>query len=259
MGETSKRTDQPNQPERITVRDLSRVPRGLFALAGMSGLIAGGFAVFDTGNQAGSVALLAVGSVASLLAVVGKVPLKWIIGGNEFDLSETAAQEAADAVASQLTPAQTAELLGRLASIDAGRPSQMTLAMADYVSFEQYAITRVAAAASEGGWTFASTAQDAPFDGYVAIGAGVQVPIKLKLIRGEQSSRRLRDLVGHVRELSVNDLVMVLSGMKVDRQTVEDRLISGNGPRVHVVYLEDPQFNRNLVAAVERAIPRNVR
>ena len=90
MGETSKRTDQPNQPERITVRDLSRVPRGLFALAGMSGLIAGGFAVFETGNQAGSVALLAVGSVASLLAVVGKVPLKWIIGGNEFDMSETA-------------------------------------------------------------------------------------------------------------------------------------------------------------------------
>jgi len=51
VGETSKRTDQPNQPERITVRDLSRVPRGLFALAGMSGLIAGGFAVSDMSNS----------------------------------------------------------------------------------------------------------------------------------------------------------------------------------------------------------------
>ena len=103
------------------------------------------------------------------------MPLKWIIGGNEFDMSETAAQEAADAVASQLTPAQTAELLGKLATIDAGRPSQMTLAMADYVSFEQYAITRVAAAASEVGWTFASWEYDFGVDNRAAFQQAYQV------------------------------------------------------------------------------------
>ena len=250
MSETATRLEQP---ERVTVRSLGPWQRALFAVAGFSGLIAGGFAVFHTGNQAGSVALLAVGSVAALLAIVGKVPLKWVIGGNEFDMSEAAAQEAADVVASQLTPTQTAELLGRLATSDGVRSSQMTLAVADHVAFEQSALARVAAASIAAGWRFVEPSNDHdPFDCYVQMPNGV-VPIVLKLVRNEQSWRRLKELRKRFRDRYTSDVVVILGGMRIDRQVVEDRLNEGAGPPVHLVYLEDPNFDSELVDAVRRA------
>ena len=253
MSETGTRLEQP---ERISVRNLGPWQRSLFAVAGFCGLIAGGFAVFRTGNQAGSVALLAVGSVASLLAVVGKVPLKWVIGGNEFDMSETAARDAAEVVASQLTPSQTAELLGRLATSDGGRPSQMTLAMADHVTYEQSALARVAAASLAAGWRFVAAANDAPFDGYVETTQGMVVPIELKLVRSEHAWRRLRELLQRLRDQNASDVVLILGGMRIDRQSVQDRLDASAGPPVHLVYFEDPNFDREFVGAVERATAR---
>ena len=103
------------------------------------------------------------------------------------------------------------------------------------------------------GWGFVAATNDAPFDGYVETGDGLRVPIELKLIRGEQAWRRLRELLRRMRDLNARNVVVVLGGMRIDRQTVETRLNASDGPSVHLVYFEDPNFDRELVNAVERA------
>jgi len=80
----------------------------------MSGLLAGGVAVFETANQAGTVGLLTVGGLSGLIALVGKVPLRWVVGGAEVDMTYDETVDTADALADMLTPEQLDELSRRL-------------------------------------------------------------------------------------------------------------------------------------------------
>ena len=181
-GQETRSTDST---ERITVRDLRGGVRGLVAFAGAGGLVGGTVAVFVSGNQAGTVALLGVGGIASLLAVVGKMPLRWVIGGHEFDMSEAAAQELVEAVASQLDPAGTAEVAGQLARTEAGGRSPVASAMFEYVAVEQALINRVMRAIEPTGWTYsqAIAAEDRGYDGFVVTHDGDRIPIEYKLVR----------------------------------------------------------------------------
>lgn len=242
---------------RITVRELKRGQRGLFSLAGVAGLLTGGVAVFESGNQAGTVALLAVGSVASLLAVVGKVPLRWVIGGHEFDMSEDAAQEAADVVTSQLKPAETAELAGRLVQLDSGRRNAMTNAILDHVSFEQAAIGRVMQAIAPKGWAYGSNipVDDRGIDGVILGPNGVSVPVEYKFVRSKSgllnTIKRARDLQGRV---TYGDLVVIVGGTPVNYPEMTTRLAELDSPRIHLVEVDDPEFEKTLVEAIEDSL-----
>lgn len=251
MTETTKAATPTATDDRITVRDLERGQRGLFALVGMGGLLAGGVAVFESGNQAGTVALLAVGSVASLLSVVGKIPLRWVIGGNEFDLSERAAIEVAEEVASRLTPPETAELAGRLTHLDAGRRSSMTTAMVDYVAFEQTAIARVMQALATTDYAYTSGTVDRGFDGMV-VGPKGALPVEYKFGRSpgslERVVRRFRNSQG---SSSYSDVLLIVGGAQINYPRLTTELSGLSSPRVHLIELDDPEFEKTLRAIIE--------
>lgn len=244
------------EAHRVTVRELSGAQRGLFALVGVAGLLGGGVAVFESGNQAGTVALLAVGSIASLLTVVGKMPLRWVIGGHEFDMSEAAAIEAVEVVASQLKPAETAELAGRLAQLEPGRRSSMTNAMLDYVGFEQAAIGRVMQAIAPKGWTYGSASHlaDRGIDGVILGPGNVFVPVEYKFGRSPSS---LRNAIKRFQEsqgqTSYSDVILIAGGAPLNFPRLTTELAGLTAPRVHLVEADDPEFDVTLVAALERA------
>lgn len=250
--EVPDRLTNPNQ--RVTVRDLDRWVRGLFSLAGSGGLIGGAVAVFRSDNQAGTVALLVIGAIASLLAVVGKVPLRWVIGGNEFDMSEAIAQDIADAIASQVDPAGTAQIVGALAASESGLRSPVANAMSEYVAFEQSAIDRVMRAVEPKGWFYmpATTAQDRQFDGFVVTEDGRRIPVEYKLVRSAHAVRRLLHVVrDRGNENDRTAFVLVASGPEV-RSLVTLANRADLAPLgVQLVDANDPHFPRRFRVACE--------
>lgn len=246
--------------ERITVRDLRGGVRRLFALAGMGGLIGGAVAVFVSRNQAGTVALLAVGGIASLLAVVGKVPLRWVIGGHEFDMSEAAAQDVADAVASQLDPTGTAELAGRLAGTEAGGRSPVASAMFEYVAFEQATIGRVMQVIAPMGWSYAhiTAPEDRRYDGFVVTQDGYRIPIEYKLVRSTAALNRLRAMIkDRLAADAFEAMVLVVSAAPQvpDVSTLGQReMLAPRG--VQLVDANAPEFERRFVAACDDVVAK---
>lgn len=218
----------------------------------MAGLFVGGVAVFTSGNQAGTVALLAVGSVASLLAVVGKVPLRWVIGGHEIDMSEEAAQDAAEAVASRLSPSETAELAGRLAQLDNAALSPMATAMQAYVGFEQLAIGKILQAiASNPGWTYEPSQPGGAFDAFVVDAHDHRVPVEYKMLRSPAALRKVLDTLP--TSSAFPDVVLVLSGQPIKSASFEGLIAGKHAPRVLPVFIDDPGFDLAIVAALEAA------
>lgn len=257
MTGSSRASAATGSDDRVTVRDLAGVPRAAFVLVGLAALTAGGFAVFKSSNQAGTVALIAVGAIASLLAVAGKLPLRWVIGGHEFDMSHRAARAAAEVVASHLPPSETAELAGQLASVEGGRFSLMTGAMLDHVNFERSAISRVAAVVQEQGWSYVDgSASDRGTDGFVETPDGRRVPVEYKLMRNrEQLGRRIRELRQRYRASGIGNAVIVVSGPPLTPDSrLAQTLQSYDSPRLCFVFLDDPEFEHNLAAAVEAAL-----
>ncbi|KAA1416801.1 hypothetical protein F0U44_16560 [Nocardioides humilatus] len=94
--------------KRRTAVDLGRGRRALCAVVGLGALGAGVVAVFETTNQGGTVALVTVGALASILALVGKVPLRWVVAGHEVDMTEEehVIERTVDAFASEMSPLQ---------------------------------------------------------------------------------------------------------------------------------------------------------
>lgn len=243
---------------RVTVHDLRGGVRGLCALVGMGGLISGTTAVFESDNQAGTVALLAVGGIASLLAVVGKVPLRWVIGGSEFDMSEAAAQDIADAVASQLDPAGTAEVAGRLADSEAGARSPVSNAMHEYVVFEQAAIGRVMQAIAPRRWSYAHVTrpEDRKFDGFVVMRDGVQVPVEYKLVRSVAARRRFLALMAQTfgSAAPTAKVVVVSTAPTVPNVVTLGQRAELAPLGVHLVDADASDFERRFIAACEDAL-----
>ncbi|GAA0202739.1 hypothetical protein GCM10008944_20500 [Cytobacillus oceanisediminis] len=94
-----------------SVRKLNRRDRAVCATVGVLGTGTGAAAVFATSNQAGAVALLVMGGLSSLFALLGLVPLRWSVGSTTFDMSEVV-----DLVGEDLTPEQMAAAAGRVLS-----------------------------------------------------------------------------------------------------------------------------------------------
>ena len=76
--------------------EVKGLARGLCTLVGIGGLGLGTFATFETDNEIGTSALLFVGSIASLIALLGRVP-RIKVGENEIDPSMLASAYAAGA------------------------------------------------------------------------------------------------------------------------------------------------------------------
>lgn len=198
-----------------------------------------------------------MGAIALLIAVVGKLPLKWVIGGHEFDMSHRAARAAAEVMASHLSPSGTAELAGQLANADGGRLSPMTGAMLDYVNFERSATARVIEVVHEHGWSYVdASGSDRGVDGFVETADGRRVLVEYKLVRDRINlSRRVRDLVRRYGTGELGNAVIVISGPPLAPDSkLAQTLRSYESPRFHVIFMEDPEFERNLAAAVREAL-----
>jgi hypothetical protein len=80
-------------------RKLRSVERAATGVVGAVSVVAGGFAVFETENGAGSAALLAVGAFLFVVGVVGELPASFGFGGatvqfgNELDVAAARADE----------------------------------------------------------------------------------------------------------------------------------------------------------------------
>lgn len=258
-GTTLGRGVSNDSTDRVTIRDLNGWVRGLFAFAGSGGLVAGCVAVFESDNQAGTVALIVVGAVASLLAVVGKVPLRWVIGGNEFDMSEAAAQDFADAVASQVDPAGTAQIVEAMAATASGLSSPVAAAMSEYVAFERSAIDRVSRVIETRGWSYvpATGAEDRRYDGFVVADGGRRVPVEYKLLRSSVAWQRwLRSIRFRSDENGEQAMIVVVSGA-YSRNLVSLGNRAELAPRgVQLVNADEPDFARRFLAACEDALAR---
>ncbi|MFE3998075.1 hypothetical protein ACFX43_04650 [Nocardioides sp. YIM B13467] len=243
-----------------TVHELNGVLRGLVLLTGLCGLAAGGMAVFTSNNQAGTVGLLVVGAVAMLLAIVGRVPLRWVIGGNEFDMTKEAeaAEVMTEVVASELSPTATRAVADRLMQSDTTRGTSATYAMLNWVAFETNAIGRVTGAVtSRPRWTF-TVASDQEgdhegLDGTVRDPNGRYVGVEFKLARNQSDFARW---FNRLQPASLaRPIVLVVSSLSslsmASRDYLEHQSQLG---MVEVVGLEDPDFERRFLAACDKLL-----
>lgn len=243
------------RPKAATVHDLTGAVRGLVLLIGLCGLVAGGVAVFSSANQAGTVGLLIVGAVAVLLAIVGRVPLRWVIGGNEFDMTKEAAAVAADAVASQLGPESTAALTAQLLESNATRSSSMTAAMVDRVVFERSASARILTAVTGLGWECQlKRYSDSGVDVIVTNREGRVVEVVFKLIGTTAGFYAFVDSVDSDRHPRIY-VVSSLSSLAVPERTAVRRAGEAG---IHIVPLDAPDFDSRFVAACSAIFANSV-
>lgn len=248
-------TPSPPAPERVTARDLTGRLRGLVATVGILGLSTGGIAVFTSDNQAGTVALLTVGSIASVLATVGRIPLRWVIGGNEIDMSEDAARELVDVITSRLGPDETAEVAGQLSTSGALGLSSVANAMNEYVAFELACVARVHRAVGMRGWSYSpsSGARDRGYDGFVLDQNGRRVAIEYKLVR---STSAMRQMLRRLSDQSRSEpMVLVVSTTPGISNVASLSYRADFAPLgIHIVDATGPDFERRFVAACEDAL-----
>lgn len=239
----------------LAVRPLKGLERGLVTLVGLVGLTLGTLATFRTGNQAGTAALLALGSVAGLVALVGKLPLRWVIGGNTFDMSDEVARMTVDAVISQLDPEQTAELAERLADVDRSQLSPMTGMMQDVVQFERKAIKLIKEAVDANPtWAYepVSSSSDRGVDGFLVVD-GESIPVEYKWIRDSESLGAVLQGIQRHQAAVRSHLIVVFSGRPITTLEFQKRVQMFLEPRVHPVFLEVTDFKSDLEMAVASA------
>lgn len=200
--------------------------------------------------------MLAIGAVALLLAVVGRVPLRWVIGGNEIDMTKDAAvaEVMSDALASAGSPESTRAVANQLANSKATRVSPTTVAMLEWVAFEQSAIARVTAAVtSRPRWTFTSASVDRGVDGTVWLPDGREVGVEFKLARNRSDFSGWFDRLQ--RRESIGPIVLVVSSIgsmsMASRSYLEE--LSGRNA-LEVVGLEDPDFDERFLAACDAVL-----
>lgn len=99
---------------------LSRLQRASSGLGAVAGLGAGGVAVFETNNEAGSVALLAVGVLFSFVALAGLLPTRLKLGDNEIEWQQLA--EALSDVVDETPPESRPALLKSIADLSIAAP-----------------------------------------------------------------------------------------------------------------------------------------
>jgi hypothetical protein len=193
----------PKEQRRVTIESLNRSRRGLTAFMGVSGLGAGVVAVFKSANQAGTVALLTIGALASVFALLGKIPLRWIVAGAELDMSYDERQETADALSEVLTADQLRLLTRRLLeegaenSTSTGRLQlAATLSRASNVEDEGHSRMRRFGTLSDV-WSYEPASQvggDLGADGFMTATDGTRIAIDFKAW-GEVSKQRRHQLV----------------------------------------------------------------
>ncbi|MGY0387097.1 hypothetical protein ACWZJV_09015 [Nocardioides sp. WG-D5] len=247
-----------------TVHELSGLLRAVVLLTGLCGLAAGGLAVFTSSNQAGTVGLLVVGAVAMLLAIVGRVPLRWVIGGNEFDMTKEveAAQVITEVVASELSPTATKAVADRLWQSDATRGTSASFALQNWVAFETSAMESVTAAVtSRRNWVFASTSERgddyASLDGTVQDPQGRSVGVEFKLARTE--SDFFEWFQRHQVKSRATPVILVVSHLSTLSMASRDylRQLSEQG-KVEVVGLNDADFENRFLAACDKLLGNEV-
>lgn len=254
---------EDERPKAATVHELNGVVRGLVLLTGLCGLTAGGTAVFTSSNQAGTVGLLVVGAVAMLLAIVGRVPLRWVIGGNEFDMTKEvqAAEVMTEVVASELSPTATKAVADRLMQSAATRGTSASLAFQKWVAFETTAIARVTlAVASRHRWTFTLADERAGdhegLDGMVRDhNTGRFVGVEFKLVRHMSDFASWFSRLEKIApSMPVVLVVASVSSLSMASRDFLDRL-SQRG-MVEVVELEGVDFERRFLAACDKVLDR---
>jgi hypothetical protein len=195
------------EQRRVTMEPLDRGRRGLSAFIGVAGLWAGTVAVFESSNQAGTVALLTIGALASVFALLGKVPLRWVVAGTELDMSYDDSRETADALADFLNSDQldllTQNLL-ELAADKAAPTHQLRLAArlsrTSAVENEGHRLMRRFATMTKG-WAYSPAAIEVGADGVMTAPDGVKIAVEIKAwrdISDEGRARQTNRLLGRL-------------------------------------------------------------
>lgn len=194
---------------RVTMEPISGSRRGVSAILGMAGLSAGTIAVFESANQAGTVALLTIGALSSIFALLGKIPLRWVVAGAELDMTYEDNQQTADALSDVMTVEQLRLVAQRLLEAPAQQsPSAdnrlrlaATLSRASTVEAEGHTRMKRFVALTPG-FSYEQAAADSGIDGVMTAPDGVRIAVDFKAW-GDEVSRQMQHQ--RVQRLS-NDL-----------------------------------------------------
>lgn len=167
------------------------------AITGVSGFAAGTLAVFQSENQAGSVALLTIGAFASVVALVGKFPLRWVVAGTEMDMSYEESRETADTLSEFLNADQLQMLTKRLLEGTPQQPASAnrlhlaaTLSRASSVEAEGHSRMRRFATLTAG-WSYEPAEAEFGADGVMTAPDGIKIAVEFKAW-GDQPSKQRR-------------------------------------------------------------------
>lgn len=249
--EAAKTSRGPHVKAYVT---LGRTGRAAFSALSCIGLSGGGAAVFVSTNQAGTVALLAIGAASLLITVAGRMPLKWALGAGEFDLTDAAAAEAgAEVVAERLSPQDLNDLVQAMNHVSQGRPAPMSQALERYSAFERRAAARVSAVARSHGWEYVTEAKQAPrVDALVRAENGREVYLEYKMTgSGKNHRNRMHELISLAVVVGPTPLIAILSEGVHDKIPDVDSFRQQGGD---MVFLDDPEFDSSLAEALSRAL-----
>jgi hypothetical protein len=185
------------EPRRVTTERLTRGRRGLTAFVGISGLTVGTVAVFESGNQGGTVALLSIGALASVFAVLGKIPLRWVVAGADVDMSYEESRETADTLSDYLNAEQLRLVTERLLDAAAQTPASTSplrlaanLSRVSTVESEGHSRMRRFATLSDG-WSYKPVSTELGADGVMTALDGTKIAVDFKAW-GDDVSRARR-------------------------------------------------------------------
>ncbi|MFH7322260.1 hypothetical protein [Aeromicrobium sp. JJY06] len=174
---------------------LSPFKRGIASAISLGGLAGGTFGVFESGNQAGTVALLTIGAFSGAFAMVGKIPLRWVVAGTEVDMSYEESRDTADALAQFLTAEQLAIVTKQILELAGQQPpsaNQLQLAAslsrASSAEVEGHSRMRRFATLTEG-WTYEPATEGIGADGMMKTPDGELIAVDFKSW-GEGASRQ---------------------------------------------------------------------
>jgi hypothetical protein len=219
-------------------------------ILGMSALTAGFVAVFTSANQAGTVGLLAIGAAASLFAILGKIPLRWVVAGAELDMTYDGS-ETAEALSEVLTAEQVERLRDRLLSEEQS-PATTDAASGGLKLAAQ--LTRIGSLEQEWhqrlhlwtqlhpGWSYeASRAPDERGDGVLTspTGATVVVDVKLWGDRNWPRSSKIMNAAIAASRISGADGVLFATNSMDEEAWGRIQSTASRTPRFRVATLSD--------------------
>jgi hypothetical protein len=184
------------EQRRVTAEPIGGLRRGAAAVIGVSGIAAGALAVFQSDNQAGSVALLAIGAGACVVALVGKVPLRWVVAGAEVDMSYEESRETADTLSEFLNSEQLQMVTRRLLEGTLQQPASTnrlqlaaTLSRASAVEAEGHGRMRRFATMTDG-WSYQPANAEFGADGVMTAPGGTKIAVEFKAWGDHPSKQR---------------------------------------------------------------------